>query len=140
MNTKQTLQNELRSIEIESGYLSDFINVEDFSQDAEIYKYTTDEEFKEEIYNMLDSEGAFYVEIMYYNNAIDYLRREDFSLTISLELANDAGYKLTDLTSEILASLLASENCRDNFLEMPPKDFGKLRIALASHLETLTAN
>jgi hypothetical protein len=140
MNTKQTLQNELRSIEIESGYLSDFINVEDFAQDAEIYKHTTDEEFKEEIYNMLDSEGAFYVEIMYYNNAIDYLRREDFSLTISLELANDAGYKLTDLTSEILASLLASENCRDNFLEMPPKDFGKLRIALASHLETLTAN
>jgi hypothetical protein len=138
MKANETLQNELRAIELESGFLSDFISVEDFTQDADYYLNLSDDDFKEEIYNLLDEQGAFYIEIVYYNNAIDYLRRYDFSLTLSLELAEEAGYKLTDLNSEILASLLASDTCRLEFNETPGESFRALRISLANYLESLT--
>ena len=70
------------------------------------------------IYDMIDENGGFDCEVVYYSNAIKYLQENDPSLNESLEIASDLGYELKNLNSEILASLLKSQNVRDEFLEL----------------------
>lgn len=70
------------------------------------------------IYEMIDNNGGFNIEVIYYSDAIEYLSEYDPSLTESLELASDMGYSFEDLNSEVLASLLASKNARDDFSEL----------------------
>lgn len=74
-----------------------------------------DIETVEELQDYLDGNGLFDVEIIYYNNAMNYLHDHDSSLNRSLELAMDMGYTIEDIDSEKLASLLASENARNDF-------------------------
>jgi hypothetical protein len=80
----------------------------------------TDETFSDfdELRELLDNNGAFNVEVIYYASAIAFLQKNDPSLTESLELANDCGYTPKNLNSEILASLLASEYARIEFEDM----------------------
>ena len=59
--------------------------------------------------------NGFQVEIIYYANAIKYLTDNDASLQYSLEIANELGYETKNLNSELLASLLASQNEREHF-------------------------
>ena len=70
------------------------------------------------IYQMIDENGGFDVEIIYYSNAIEYLKENDPSLRDSLEIASEYGYEVQNLNSEILASLLASKLVRDEFDEL----------------------
>ena len=70
------------------------------------------------IYDMIYEKGGFNCEVIYYSNAIKYLQENDASLMESLEIAAEYGYELKDLNSEILASLLKSQNVRDEFLEL----------------------
>lgn len=49
-------------------------------------------------------------EIIYYTTAIDYLKENDPSLMDSLELADEYGFKLEDLNSEKLATMLYQQN------------------------------
>jgi len=58
------------------------------------------QEFKQSIIDLFD------YEITYYSTAIEFLKENDASLKISLELAQDFGYELKNLNSETLASLL----------------------------------
>ena len=69
----------------------------------------------QDIFEILDNNNAFTIEIIYYSVAMDYLIKHDTSLTDSIELALEYGYKLEDLNSEILASLLATQITRDAF-------------------------
>jgi len=70
------------------------------------------------IYEMIEENGGFEKEVIYYSNAIKFLAENDPSLLDSLEIANDLGYKVEDLNSEVLASLLASQKTRDAFYEL----------------------
>lgn len=70
------------------------------------------------IYEMIDDNGGFDVDIIYYSNAMEYLSNNDPSLGESLELASEMGYNLDSINSEILASLLASQNAREEFTEL----------------------
>lgn len=70
------------------------------------------------IYEMIEENGGFHVEIIYYSKAIEYLKENDPSLHESLEIADEFGFNLKNLNSEILASLLASENARNDFAEL----------------------
>jgi hypothetical protein len=70
------------------------------------------------IYGMLNDSGGFDIEIIYYDNAMEYLSKNDNSLRESLKLANDMSFSLDNLNSETLASLLASENSRADFDEL----------------------
>ena len=70
------------------------------------------------LFDILDDRGAFDREIIYYENAINYLRDNDPSFVESLNIANEFGYKLTDLDCEKLASLHASNKAREDFLEL----------------------
>ena len=69
------------------------------------------------IYEMIEENYGFNIEIIYYSNAIKYLQENDPSLRESLEIAAEYGYEVKILNSEILASLLKSQNERDEFLE-----------------------
>ena len=63
----------------------------------------------EEVREAIHDENGFDVEITYYSYAIEYLKKYDPSLQESLSMADDLGYKLTNINSETLASLLATE-------------------------------
>ena len=69
----------------------------------------------DELAEILRENGFFDVEIIYYSKAMEYLDRNDYSLKDSLSLAGDMGYEIRDLNSEILASLLASEDLQCQF-------------------------
>ncbi len=97
-----------KSIELTHLNVNEWLNNEDF--ESLDFSNAFDE-----ILDLLENHNAFNIEIIYYKNAMDYLNMHDMSLTDSLELASEFGYKLEDLNSEILASLLASEITRQAF-------------------------
>ena len=70
------------------------------------------------IYEMIDRNNGFDMEVIYYSNAINYLRENDPSLKESLGIASEYGFELDSLSSETLASLLKSQNERENFTEL----------------------
>lgn len=69
----------------------------------------------EGIYDILDDNNAFDIEIIYYSNAIQYLKEQDSSLSESIEIAIEYGIQLENINSELLASLLASKITREAF-------------------------
>jgi hypothetical protein len=71
----------------------------------------------DDLVDILRNDGAFDVQIIYYHKAIKYLQENDPSLTESLNIANDYGYKTCDLNSEMLAGLLASQNAEAEFYD-----------------------
>lgn len=54
-------------------------------------------------------------EIIYYSNAMEYLRNNDASLTKSIDIALECGYELKDINSELLATLLQQSNLTEEF-------------------------
>lgn len=70
------------------------------------------------IYDMISDNNGFDMEVIYYSNAINYLRENDPSLKESLGIASECGFELDSLSSETLASLLKSQNERENFIEL----------------------
>lgn len=83
----------------------------------------TDETFTDfdELRDLLEENGAFNVEVIYYASAIAFLQKNDPSLNESLELAAEMGYTPQNLNSEVLASLLASNYARIEFEDMESK-------------------
>lgn len=88
--------------------ITDYVNIEDINI----------ENAYESIYETIEENGGFDIEIIYYSNAIKYLQENDPSLRESLEIAIDLGFDLKNLNSEILASLLASQNARSEFYDL----------------------
>ena len=66
----------------------------------------------------MNDNGNLDVEIIYYATAMDYLRENDTSLNECMRIASEMGYTTENLNSELLASLLASENNREEFAEL----------------------
>ena len=62
-----------------------------------------------DIYEQVEEQGGFNVEIIYYSKAMEYLMENDTSLQNSMELAADFGYTPENINSELLASLLATQ-------------------------------
>tara|TARA_R100001440_G_scaffold46725_2_gene66443 strand:+ start:10544 stop:10984 length:441 start_codon:yes stop_codon:yes gene_type:complete len=82
------------------------------------YVYAEDIENYDELYEQLEDQGAFQQEVIYYYNAIEYLKENDASLRESMALADDYGCRPIDINSELLASLLKSQKCREEFSEL----------------------
>ena len=70
-------------------------------------------DFEESVMEYILSE-----EIIYYSDAMDYLMEHDSSLIRSFILAEDSGYTIRDLNSELLATLLYQENLRNEWYEL----------------------
>jgi len=79
----------------------------------------------DDVYNQINENQGFDIEIIYYYRAMEYLMENDNSLQESLELASEMGFDCESLSSETLASILASQNVRIEFdsLESEITDF-----------------
>jgi hypothetical protein len=110
LNNTQTEQifEFLNGLNIENVTITDYVNIEDIDF----------ENAYNSILDILDDNGGFNIEIIYYGSAMDYLKENDPSLKESLGLAHEMGFSADSLSSEILASLLASENARTEFYEL----------------------
>jgi hypothetical protein len=95
----------LRSLNIDNLDVIDYVDIEEIDL-SNAYK---------SIYEQIDYHGGFNVEIIYYSNAIEYLKEHDNSLRESLNLAAELCLEVQNLSSEVLASLLASQNARNDF-------------------------
>lgn len=104
---KQAVIDFLNDMGIENLYPAEHINISDIDE------YTTFDDLTE----LLDDSSAFDVEMIYYSKAIEYLSENDPSLRESMEIASEYGYEAKDLNSELLASLLASRNTREEWSE-----------------------
>jgi hypothetical protein len=81
--------------------------------------YMTDEITNyDELTEAIENENGFDIEIIYYHNAIEYLKENDCSLKYSFEIADEYGYELKNLNSETLASLLASKLEREKYYNL----------------------
>jgi hypothetical protein len=70
----------------------------------------------DDVLQQIEDVNGFDVEIIYYTAAMEYLMARDPSLRESLEIAHEYGYTTDDINSELLASLLASKECREEFM------------------------
>ena len=72
-----------------------------------------------DLMELLRDDGAFNIDIIYYHKAMKYLQENDPSLTESLNIANELGYSInsSNLNSELLASLLASQKAEEELYE-----------------------
>lgn len=105
MKTQEQIKTFLDSIEIDNVNLMDFVDIDEIDTDNAA----------DSIFYMVQDNGGFDVEIIYYSNAIEYLKRYDNCLTESIELAIEYGYTLENINSELLASLLASKNAMSDY-------------------------
>lgn len=79
-----------------------------------------DQEYSDfdDITEILQDSGAFNQDVIYYATAMEYLSENDSSLKESLELAHDMGYTAENINSELLASLLKTKNCNEEWEDM----------------------
>lgn len=77
----------------------------------------------EDLYYEIDNDNGFDEDIIYFSNAMNFLMEHDNSLKESLSIAEEYGYSTHNLTSEVLASLLASKRNRENFPKSEIDDF-----------------
>lgn len=88
-----------------SDYLSNYVSADDMSGISDA----------NDLYSILEDKQAFDEDVIYYDKAISYLAKHDPSLHESLSIAAEYGYELSNLSSEILASILASNVNRETF-------------------------
>ena len=98
-------RNKLAELFNNTRYLSDNIDLNDTLNYNEI---NTLEDFEDCL-----NDRILELQIIYYATAIDILKEEDQSLTESLEQAYECGYSITDVNSEILATLIIQKRCFD---------------------------
>lgn len=103
-NNTEKIESFLRSLKTEVEIM-DYINIEDIDHTDAFNS----------ICDMISDNNGFDIEIIYYSNAINYLKENDPSLRESMEIAQEYGYEPKNINSELLASLLASQNARDEF-------------------------
>ena len=104
----------------------DFFNKISENLDIELMDYFQEDELQDilnfdEVVEILEEHSAFDVEIIYYYKAMEYLMENDTGLNESMRIADEHGYEVKSLNSELLPSLLASENAREEFYELRDK-------------------
>ena len=93
-----------------NDYIANYINYNAIKLDD----ITELEEYLQELDENGDITDA---EVIYYETAMKYLKENDPSLTESIEIASDMGCELKNINSELLASLLKTENNKDDYQE-----------------------
>ena len=106
--TKTKIENFLKEVSPDDVYILDYVDIDNIDLENPF----------DSIEEMISDNNGFDVEIIYYSNAIEYLKNNDPSLNESLEIASKYGYEVGKLNSEILASLLASQNARNDFADL----------------------
>ena len=104
-------------METRNEKIQNFINSLQDKTDIDIVYYcsTVDIESQDDIYEAIENNGGFNGDIIYYSNAMKYLSENDPSLNESMSIAYEFGYETKDINSEILASLLYSQDLREQY-------------------------
>ena len=102
------VDNYLNDLSTEHTEISDYVNSEDIEDYDNVFDFITEK---------LQDNNSLDVDVIYYSRAIAYLSENDASLNESLRIASELGFSTENLNSEILASLLASENNREQWQE-----------------------
>ena len=92
-----------------NDFVFNYINEEDLTEIEDIDQLKTYLEELNQDYEITEEE------IIYYSNAIEYLKENDPSLMDSVEIALEYGFELKDINSEKLASLLKSQNNLEDY-------------------------
>ena len=112
---KTTLKNQielfLKSLQIDNLNIIDYVDINNINLSDAFNS----------IYGQIDDNGGFNIEIIYYSNAIEYLQENDPSFKESLQLAFEMKFELKNLNSEVLASLLATQNVKNDFYDLKNK-------------------
>jgi hypothetical protein len=107
--TENKTETEIKLNLLENLYIEN-LNIVDFIEHDFEYIRNADD-----LYEELNDNDAFNIDIIYYSRAMEYLAENDNSLSESIELAVDMGYELENVNSELLASLHASQKAREDF-------------------------
>ena len=102
----------LKSFEFGESSLLDFFTAIDLIEDCTA---ESEDELIDFVRDTIDEARGFDIEIIYYRKALDYLKENDCSLSDSIDLAIEYGYQIEDLNSELLASLHASREVRQEY-------------------------
>ena len=86
--------------------------------DFEYFLKNNDFTTVEEIRDLIQENNGFDQEVIYYSTAIKFLAENDPSLSESLGIASYFGFEAKNLNSEMLASLLMTQMCIDEFEEL----------------------
>jgi hypothetical protein len=106
MRTTEQITKFLENIYIENVDILDYINIDEIDHDNPA----------ESIFDMINDNNGFEVEIIYYSNAIEYLKRNDPSLRESIGIALEFGYsEYSNINSEFLASIHASQKAMSDY-------------------------
>ena len=109
MKKNELIKNTLQDLTLE--YLgedaTEFLSLPDELDDYDTHQ----------IFDELQDNGFFNVDIIYYSKAIEYLKENDASLSESIEIASECGFTLENINSELLASLHASKDRENKFWE-----------------------
>lgn len=100
MTKLEKLREKLSSIDLD-------LYTENMSEDV------TMDELDDKVHQLISEQ-----EVIYYRRAIDYLKQEDQSLAESIELANDMGYDLQSINSELLATLVLQQRLQEAYNEL----------------------
>ena len=118
MTKNELIKNTLQDLTLE--YLqedaTEFMSLPDELEDYDTHQ----------IFDELQDNGFFNVDIIYYSKAIEYLKNNDASLSDSIEIATEYGYTLENINSETLASLHASKQRMDKFWEDVEPELDKI--------------
>jgi len=115
------LEKQLKLIKGEDFEALDFISAPDMLQNDAIY-INDHYDARDFILEQLEDHGAFQVDIIYYHKAHQYLAKHQ-AIEEALEIAEEWGYEIKDLNSEMLASLHASQESRNEFLDLSMEIF-----------------
>jgi len=86
--------------------------------DLEYHINIDEAESFDDMTEQIEDNNGFDIEVIYYYNAIKYLMENDASLNESMGLAHELGFTADKINSELLASLLASQNIRIEWQEL----------------------
>ena len=92
-----------------NDYVLNYVKVEDIEQCKDSI------DVKELFEKANEDEEITRADVIYYANAIEYLKENDQSLNESIEIAKEYGYELDSINSELLASLLQSKNNLEDY-------------------------
>ena len=114
MNKKQIEQ--LKKIIEEEEKQYDFNDyVFNYADEDQLKEIETIEDLSEYMDLMNQGGGITTAEVIYHHIAIDYLKEHDPSLMESLGLAHEMGFETGDINSELLASLLMTQNNEEDW-------------------------
>ena len=109
---KNETKNQLIEMFKETRYLNDYLDINSILNEDYYSEITTIEELTERI-----EERTQETEVIYYSEAINILKEEDPSLTESFEIAEEFGYTLKNLNSEVLATLIVQQRLNEELYD-----------------------